>query len=76
MIFTDYDLESYIFQEPIQLFYTDGNQPLAMEAKSMADVMALLEEINHNDWVAGIGPFSIELQLWFALARRSKFFKS
>lgn len=75
MILVDYDLETFIFREPVQLFYTDGKQPLTMEVKNMAEVAELLEHINSNGFQSGIGGFTIELQLWFALARRSKFFK-
>jgi hypothetical protein len=75
MILVDYALETFIFREPVQLFYTDGSKPLSMEVKTMEDVADLLDYINDNEFQPGIGGFSIELQLWFALARRAKFFK-
>ena len=71
----DFALDSFIFKEPIQLFYTDGNMPLSREVVDMEDVTNLMDEINANHWPNGIGLYSIEFQLWFALARRSKFFK-
>ena len=75
MITVDYDLESCIFKEPVQLFYTDGNRPLSREVKNMAELADLLQDIHNHDFQAGIGGFSVEMQLWFALARRAKFFK-
>ena len=76
MIFSEYDLDSYIFKEPVHVFYTDRSQPLSAELKSMADLTDLMGLIKANDWQPGIGPFSIEMQLWFALARRTKFFEA
>ena len=74
-ILVDYSLDGFIFKEPIQLFYTDGTGPLSREVKTMEDVADLLEEIRDNHWPNGIGLYTIEMQLWFALARKTKFFK-
>lgn len=75
MTLTDYALESFVLKEPIQLFYTDGNHPLSVEVKTMEDIVNLLETIHENGWQPGIGNYSIEFQLWFALARKAKLFK-
>ena len=75
MIIDDFALDSFIFKDPVQLFYSDGKQPLSREVTNMEEVTDLLDEIHDNGWPKGIGPYSIEFQLWFSLARRAKFFK-
>lgn len=70
----DYALESFIFKEPLQLIYTGDSHTLYREVATMEDVTDLMEEIHRNKWPNGVGIATIEFQLWFALARKSKFF--
>lgn len=72
--FLDYDLETFIFKEPITLMYSDGEKPLCKIVKTMEELVELIDEIEESGYHYGIGNYSIDFQLWFALARRAKLF--
>lgn len=72
---TDFQLDSMVLREPLLLFYTDGMKPLTRSVSNMEEVTDLLTEIQDNGWLPGVGPITIQLQLWFALARFAGMFK-
>ena len=66
----DFDIEGMIFKEPLVLFYTDHFGPKTRIVPSMEELVALLTEIHENEWYAGVGGLTIEVQLWTSLARK------
>lgn len=72
----DYDLESHMFKKPLHIFYTDKKHILSSEVSNMDELIELMQYIKNNDWELGVGAISIELQLWFAVAREIGFFKT
>jgi hypothetical protein len=73
----DYDLDTLIFRKPLLLLYTKSDGTAASKmVSSMSDVANLLTDITNNNHYPSIGGFSIDWQLWFALARHLDFFKS
>lgn len=71
----DYQLDSMIFKEPIVLFYTARDIPLSRVVNNMEELIELKEEIKRNNCHSGVGALSIDFQLWFALALRTKLFE-
>lgn len=72
----DFKLDTLVFREPLLLFFTDGIKPLTRLVSNMEEVTDLLNEIQDNGWLPGSGPMTIQLQLWFALARHAGMFKA
>ena len=72
----DFQLDKLVFREPLLLFFSDGMKPLTRLVSNMEEVTDLLNEIQDNGWLPGIGSMTIQLQLWFALARFAGMFKS
>ena len=66
----DFDIEGMTFNEPLVLFYTDDTGPKTRVVPSMEDLIDLLTEIHENEWYAGVGGLTIEVQLWTVLARK------
>jgi hypothetical protein len=72
----DYQLDTLVLKEPVLLFFTDGVKPLTRLVANMEEVTDLMSEIQDNGWLPGVGPMTIQLQLWFALARHAGMFKA
>lgn len=70
------DLSHLYFVEPIVVILTreaNGKQfPISRNLKNMQDLMDLRKEIRDGKLLSHIGDFSLEMQLWFAVAKYAK----
>lgn len=72
----DIDLSGIYFVEEIIVFVTkvdDGKQlPISRTLRNMQDLMNLRREIRDGKFLPYVGDFTLDQQLWFAVAKYSK----
>lgn len=73
------DFSSIYFVEEIIVFVTqvkDGKQsPISKTLRNMQDLMNLRKEIRDGKFLPNIGDFTLDQQLWFAVAKYAKFIR-